>query len=149
MFRGVPVTDKVIPVLCKGLKRALSSRRTPPPRCAKTILLSVVTITRKLPVWLATGEEYEKKMWTFITNHGAVLVLIALHGKITAREIAIQLDITERSVRSIIKDLVTEGYVEKRREGRVNVYDIVQDKPIRTNLPRDIAVGDLLKALDG
>jgi predicted transcriptional regulator len=87
-------------------------------------------------------------MWTFITNHGAVLVLIAIHGKITAREIAIQLDITERSVRTIIKDLVTEGYIEKRREGRANVYDVVRDKPVRTKLPRDIAVGDLLRILE-
>jgi sugar-specific transcriptional regulator TrmB len=101
------------------------------------------------PGRFAAVKKWKMPMWTFITNHGAVFVLIAMHRKITAREIAIQLEITERSVRNIIKDLVTEGYVEKRREGRSNVYDIVPDKPVRTKLPRDIAVEDLLKILDG
>jgi predicted HTH transcriptional regulator len=103
----------------------------------------------KSPGRFAGVKEWKMPMWTFITNHGAVFVLIAIYGKITAREIAAQLEITERSVRSIIKDLVTEGYVEKRREGRANVYHVVQDKPVRVKLPRDIAVGDLLKILDG
>jgi predicted ArsR family transcriptional regulator len=42
--------------------------------------------------------------WTFITNHGAVLALIAQHGRITAKEIAETLQLTERPVRRIIAD---------------------------------------------
>jgi DNA-binding CsgD family transcriptional regulator len=37
--------------------------------------------------------------WTFITRHGAVLALIGQHSRITAREIASRLGITERYVR--------------------------------------------------
>ena len=46
--------------------------------------------------------------WTFITNHGAVLSLVAERGQITAREIGYKLDLTERSVHRIISDLETE-----------------------------------------
>lgn len=59
--------------------------------------------------------------WTFITNHGAVLGLVAQRDQVTAREIAETLRITERSVHRIITDLESEGYVERRREGRVNL----------------------------
>ena len=48
--------------------------------------------------------------WTFITNHGAVLTLIAEREQVTARAIADNLNITERSVHRIITDLENEGY---------------------------------------
>jgi predicted transcriptional regulator len=55
--------------------------------------------------------------WTFITNHGAVLIFIANHGKVRAIDIALELGITERSVHRIITDFVAEGYLGKEREG--------------------------------
>jgi len=85
--------------------------------------------------------------WTFITNHGAVLALIGQHGQITAREIATELGITERSVMRIIKDLETEGYIQKEREGRVNRYKVNTQAPLRRQDTRDIIVNDLLKVL--
>ena len=86
--------------------------------------------------------------WTFITNHGAVLALIGQHGQITTREIAAQVGITERSVQRIIKDLEMEGYIHKKREGRVNKYEVNHNLPLRQGARRDIAVGELLKVLD-
>jgi len=85
--------------------------------------------------------------WTFVTNYGSVLALIAQHGEITAREIASQLGITERSVHRIITDLEAEGYVRKRRVGRVNRYTVNHDLPLRRSDQRDTAVGELLKVL--
>lgn len=85
--------------------------------------------------------------WTFITNHGAVLISICRHEMITTREIANELGITERSVIRLIKDLETEGYIRKHREGRVNHYQINRDVTLRHEVLRDIAVGDLLKVL--
>jgi DNA-binding transcriptional ArsR family regulator len=85
--------------------------------------------------------------WTFITNHGAVLALIGQHKEITAREIAARLEITERSVMRIIKDLEEAGYVTINRVGRVNRYQVNTHLPLRHSESRDIAVGELLKAL--
>jgi DNA-binding MarR family transcriptional regulator len=85
--------------------------------------------------------------WTFITNHGAVLALIGQHGQITAREIATELDITERSVMRIIKDLESENYIQRVREGRVNRYLVNTQVPLRRREKQDILIGELLKVL--
>ena len=68
--------------------------------------------------------------WSFITNHGAVLLLIAQRRQITAREIAARLGITERPVRRIIADLAAAGYLRKQRLGRVNEYEVSLDLPL-------------------
>ena len=86
--------------------------------------------------------------WTFITSHGVVLSLIGQNNQITAREIAAQAGLTERSVLRIIKDLETEGYIVKERAGRVNRYNIRRELPLRRQLTRDTAVGDLLSILE-
>ena len=85
--------------------------------------------------------------WTFITNHGAVLALIARHGQITARDMASELGITERSVHRIISDMEADGYLEKRREGRVNWYEVNHTLPLRRREQRDTGVGELLNVL--
>ena len=85
--------------------------------------------------------------WTFITNHGAVLALIQKHKQITAREIALEIGVTERTVQRIIQDLELEGYIQKTRQGRVNVYLINEKLPLRHITQRDTVVKDLLQAL--
>jgi predicted transcriptional regulator len=49
--------------------------------------------------------------WTFVTNHAVVLSCVAKNPRITAREMADQIGITERAVRKIVKDLETEGFL--------------------------------------
>ena len=85
--------------------------------------------------------------WTFITNHGAVLALIAQHGQITARQIAVDLGITERSVHRIIAELEEAGYLTRMRAGRVNQYAVDSTVAMRRAELRYRAVGDLLKVL--
>jgi predicted ArsR family transcriptional regulator len=87
------------------------------------------------------------KTWTFITNHGAVLACIGQRSRITAREIAAYLGITERSVLRIINDLVQTGYVSKERVGRANNYKINPRRPLRRSDQRDVMIGDLLSVL--
>ena len=82
--------------------------------------------------------------WHFITNHGAVLLLIAQRRQITAREIAEVLGLTERPVRRIIAELEAAGYLQKTRVGRVNQYEVALDLPLRQAVHRAVAVGDLL-----
>ena len=83
--------------------------------------------------------------WHFITNHGAVLVLIAQRRQITAREIAAALELTERPVRRIIAELEVAGYLHKQRVGRVNQYEVILDLPLRQHEHREVAIGELLQ----
>ena len=85
--------------------------------------------------------------WTFITNHGAVLAMVAEHGQITARDIGIKLNLAERSVHRIIGELETEGYIRKYREGRLNYYRVDREMPLRRDDRRYVAVGSLLRVL--
>lgn len=85
--------------------------------------------------------------WTFITNHGAVLIIIRRKEDVTARAIAEELGITERSVFRIISDLESDGYIKKSRIGRSNAYQINRNVSLRRESLRDIAVGDLLRVL--
>jgi DNA-binding IclR family transcriptional regulator len=86
------------------------------------------------------------KSWTFITNHGAVLAAIARRNRIKAIDIALELGITERSVRRIIADLESEGYIEKSREGGINRYSINPKLPLRRQDMRETKIQDLVKA---
>jgi DeoR/GlpR family transcriptional regulator of sugar metabolism len=85
--------------------------------------------------------------WSFVTNHGGVLILVAKRPQITAREIAAHLGITERSVLRIISDLEAEGYLTRTRDGRVNTYKVNPDLPLRRPELREVLVGELLNAL--
>jgi len=86
--------------------------------------------------------------WHFITNHGTVLLLIAQRRQITAREIAEELGLTERPVRRIIAELEAAGYLQKKRVGRVNHYEVALDLPLRQSVHREVAVGDLLQIFE-
>jgi DNA-binding transcriptional ArsR family regulator len=86
--------------------------------------------------------------WTFLTNHAVVLFFLAKHSRITGRELASFIGITERSVRNIIIDLESEGYIKKSREGRQVRYKINPHLPLRHQTQKDKAIKILLDALD-
>ena len=85
--------------------------------------------------------------WKFLTNHALVLCLIAQQPRITAREISTTVNITEKATRNIIKDLETDGYITKKREGRRLRYTVYTDLPLRHEMQQDRAIGDLLEVL--
>ena len=85
--------------------------------------------------------------WTFVTNHALVLSLLARQPRITARELASDIGITERTVRKIIADLDAEGYITKKKQGRGIRYRINPELSMRHDAHREIAVGDFLQAL--
>ncbi len=85
--------------------------------------------------------------WKFVTNHALVLCLIAQQPRITAREISATLGITEKTTRSIITDLETEGYVARNREGRRTRYSIDLQLPLRSELPSNRAISELMELL--
>jgi DNA-binding IclR family transcriptional regulator len=85
--------------------------------------------------------------WTFLTNHALVLSHIARHPRMTARDLADAVGITERATRKIIADLLDVGYITKKREGRRNRYRVNPDVTLRHPSHGETAVGDLLEAL--
>jgi predicted ArsR family transcriptional regulator len=89
-----------------------------------------------------------RKPWTFITNHGAVLALVARREQITGREISNALDITERSVLRILHDLEGAGYITREKVGRQNHYHVEPDLPLRRRDQSDVLVSSLLRLME-
>ena len=87
--------------------------------------------------------------WTFLTNHGRALLCIAQEPDVRLRDIAVRLDITERSAYGIVSDLAEAGYILKERDGRRNRYQIQHHLPLPEALDRDQAIGDVLSVLGG
>ena len=85
--------------------------------------------------------------WTFITNHGLIVVYLSENPSHTAREIAEYLGITERTIHKIIKDLEEASYITRTRSGRKNLYSVRPDVPLRHHTKQDILIADLLSAL--
>lgn len=85
--------------------------------------------------------------WTFLTNHAQVLLCIARNSRLTAREIAATVGVTERAVQRILHDLEDAGYITRFRDGRRNRYEVHPDLPMRHPAQRGRAVKELLKLL--
>jgi hypothetical protein len=83
--------------------------------------------------------------WTFLTNHGHVLVCIATDPEVRGRDIAARVGITERAAQTIITDLVSEGYVTRTRVGRRNRYRVNPDSPLRHPCEQPHSIGELLR----
>src|SRR3712207_4650070 len=86
--------------------------------------------------------------WTFLTNHGHVLLAIAQRPDARLRDIAETVGIAERAAFRIVGDLERDGYVTKRREGRRNLYVVHPEQPLRPPLERHEAVGSLLRLIE-
>jgi hypothetical protein len=63
------------------------------------------------------------------------------------RDIAARVDITERAAQRIVSDLITAGYVDRRRDGRRNEYTVRTDLSVGLPNHRDIDLGSLLNVL--
>ena len=86
--------------------------------------------------------------WTFLTNHAIVLFFLAKHPLITGQELSRLIGITERSVRNIISDLESAGYIKRSKEGRQVRYKVNPHLPFRDHTQKDKTIRILLEALD-
>ena len=85
--------------------------------------------------------------WRFVTNHGHVLACIAGDPNVRLRDIALAVDITERTAAQIVSDLEQAGYLTKSRDGRRNIYEVHDELPLRHPQHRHHRVGDLIRFL--
>ncbi|WNV73562.1 winged helix-turn-helix domain-containing protein [Geodermatophilus sp. DSM 44513] len=83
--------------------------------------------------------------WTFLSNHGHVLVSLALDPEVRMRDVAARVGITERAVQMIVADLERAGYVVRERVGRRNHYVVVGNSRFRHPLEQHVRIGDFLR----
>ena len=85
--------------------------------------------------------------WALLTNHARLLLAIENEPGLRVRDMAERLELSERGVALILRDLREAGYVTSRREGRRVFYSVVADKPLRRDTLQHRTVGELLGLL--
>jgi hypothetical protein len=86
----------------------------------------------------------DRKKRLLLTPHALVLLFLDSHGDKPLREVATAIYMTERAVQMIISELESEGYIARRKEGRVNRYTINHAQRIKLAFDSTATVGDFL-----
>jgi len=92
--------------------------------------------------------EKKNESWTFFSNNAHVLVCLTHTPQPTAREIAIQVGITERAVQRILTKLVSAGVVAVSKEGRRNRYELDLNQRLRHPLESHKTIGEFIQLID-
>jgi hypothetical protein len=87
--------------------------------------------------------------WTFLSNHGRVLLFLARDPGMRLRDIAARVGITERRAYGIVCDLAAAGYISKHRDGRRNRYEIQANLPLQEPVGSERTVGEVFALLAG
>lgn len=86
-----------------------------------------------------SNERESVPSWTLVTSHGLVLLYVASKPDVTLREMGADLELTERRLADIIRDLSNEGLLSVERKGRKNCYAVSPDArfrhPILSEIP--------------
>jgi DNA-binding MarR family transcriptional regulator len=86
--------------------------------------------------------------WTFLTNHAQVLLCIDRDPGVRLRDVAGEVGITERAVQRIVRELVEAGFLERRRVGRRNHYEVNRSATMRHRAQAGRDIGALLDLLE-
>lgn len=86
--------------------------------------------------------------WTFLTNHGHVLVCLAQDPDVLLRDVAVRAGITERSVQQIVCDLERAGIIIRMRVGRRNRYVVRREESFRHPLEVGVTVGQFVDLVE-
>lgn len=68
--------------------------------------------------------------WTFLTNQARALLYIAANPDARQRDLGAALNVTERTVYTVVADLTAAGYIVKERDGRRNRYHVQSHLPL-------------------
>lgn len=85
------------------------------------------------------------KPWTFLSNHGHVMVQLNQNPDIKVKELAERVGVTERRAQSILSDLEEAGYISVDRIGRRNRYKVNHNLKFRHPSEANKSIGMLLK----
>lgn len=85
--------------------------------------------------------------WTFLSNHGHVLLAVARNPDATLREVAARVGIAERTVQRIVADLEAGQYLARVRTGRRNRYEVRPAFPLRHPIEAHRNLGSLIELM--
>lgn len=85
---------------------------------------------------------------TFITNDGAVALYLLAHPDHTMREVAQEMDITERTVARIVSKLKETGYLSVEKNGQRNRYHLNKEKIAQSLAWDGLRLFDLLARVE-
>jgi DNA-binding MarR family transcriptional regulator len=91
--------------------------------------------------------ERDRPTWTFLSNHGHVLMCLAADPDARLRDIAERVGVTERTVFGIVENLEQAGIVVREKVGRRNTYRIDRSRHLRHEIEANHTVGDLIDLL--
>lgn len=103
---------------------------------------STVPAGRSVP-----GAAVSRPAWTFLTNHGHVLLAVAQSRDARVSEIAAEVGISARATLAILKDLESAGYLRRHRNGRRSHYTVDVHRPFRHPAIAAHEIGELLAVL--
>jgi DNA-binding MarR family transcriptional regulator len=84
--------------------------------------------------------------WSLLTNHARALLLIARDPDARLRDLAVELEVTERTAFGIVSDLTEAGYLIKEKNGRRNRYLIQTALPVAGAIATP-TIGEVLELL--
>ncbi len=88
-----------------------------------------------------------RPQWTFLTNHTHLLVMLNREPAARIRDLAEEVGITQRAVQRILAELVLDGILTIKKEGRRNAYRIKRSARLRHPLERKHTLEELLDLL--
>jgi DNA-binding IclR family transcriptional regulator len=83
-------------------------------------------------------------MSTCLSNQLSLLMLLAVRGEVTTRELALSLGITERAVHRILRDLAESGFITIGKRGYRNQYVVHPEQPVGHPAFPSLTLGELL-----
>jgi predicted ArsR family transcriptional regulator len=86
----------------------------------------------------------QRAAWTFLTNHGHVLLAVAADPDVRVADLAARVGITPRGTLAILRELEEAGYVTRRRSGRRTHYEVQRHRPFRHPSIADHEIDELL-----
>ncbi len=87
--------------------------------------------------------------FNLLTNHARVLLVLAQDPTMRVRMIAEEVAITERAVHKILRDLEKSAFIERRKDGRRNMYLLHLDQQLPDPGSPPVTVSQLLKSMTG
>ena len=93
--------------------------------------------------------EPERARWSLTTPHARVLKCIATDPTVRVRDISDTTGLALRTVQAILRQLEVDGALERRRNGRRNVYRIIGEFRPRDPVEAAVPLGQWLAAIPG
>lgn len=89
------------------------------------------------------------RQWSFLSNHGLIILHLVQNPRATLREIALATGLTERAVYQIVRELEEGKFILKRKVGRRNVYTINRRTILEHPAYGSLTIADVGKTIMG